>query len=81
MDEYGKYDKGVSVQVMAKMKVKKLEVFLEGKGHVTAEVAFLVGNMPDIPTNRTRISVPITPELVQYCQDIVTAQIGELIEA
>ncbi len=67
------------MEVSAKVIVKSIEVNVEGRGSVTATVAFKVGNMPMQYGQVQRISVPITDELRKYIENVVTAQVGEII--
>ena len=68
------------MEVNAKIIVKKLEVYPDGRPSVTAEVAFKIGNMHPASHNTVRFTIPVTPELIKYCEDVVTAQVGEIIK-
>ena len=68
------------MDVKATIVVRKLEVNLEGKQYATAEVAFKIGNMPIGIHNTTRVTIPATEELIKYCENVVTAQVGERIQ-
>lgn len=67
------------MEVAAKIIVKNIEVNVEGKGSVTATVSFKVGNLPTGFNNITRVSVPLTDELKKYINNVVSAQVGEII--
>ena len=67
------------MEVQAKIIVKSIEVSVEGRGSVTASVAFKVGNMPMQYGQVQRVSVPLTDELRKYIENVVTAQVGEII--
>lgn len=68
------------VEVNAKIIVKKLEVYPDGRPSVTAEVAFKIGNMNPSMHNTVRFTIPITDELIKYCEEVVTRQVGEIIK-
>ena len=67
------------MEISAKVIVKSIEVNVEGKGSVTATVSFKVGNLNTGINNVTRVSVPLTEELKKYINDVVSAQVGEII--
>lgn len=68
------------MEVNAKIIVKKLEVYPDGRPSVTAEVAFKIGNMSPSMHNTVRFTIPATPELIKYCEEVVAAQVGEIIK-
>ena len=67
------------MEIQARIMVDEIEVRLHGKGSVTASCKFKIGNIPVGYGNTFKVSVPMTDELRKYIENVVTAQVGEII--